>query len=83
MVTGDTLSAAEDLIKKFEGAQLVGSFCVFEIPTLHGRTLINHKFVSIAELATVARGNEFFDWEGPASVLGSIQYEMPLGSLAA
>ena len=84
LATGGSLKAAEDLIAQIEGAEVVASFCVFDVPPLLGRYNLTHKHVSIAEMPALAGGgNEYFDWRSAPSVLRSIDFEEPEGGLYA
>ena len=50
LATGGTLKAAESLISMIDGAEVVASYCLFEIPALKGKDKLAGKFVCIASL---------------------------------
>ena len=50
LATGGTLKAAEDLVNKIPGTQVIGSYVLFEIPFLKGASKLKSKLVAAVQL---------------------------------
>lgn len=58
MQTGNTLQAAQELVSSIPGAEIVGTFSIFEILSFKGAQKLEHKHVSAIKIESLRAHEE-------------------------